>query len=119
MLRIFIKNSNPYTIKGQAKLQDAAIKSQQRTNPYSWKFTYEAGQTVNQYTATYTTCGICYLFKKLGIYELIPALCAYDYDMAAMNETKFTRKYTLASGGPHCDCHYDYKGTRKNKLRKD
>ena len=31
-----------------------------------------------------------------------------DYDMASLNKTKFTRKYTLAQGGPYCDCHYEH-----------
>ena len=44
--------------------------------------------------------------KKIGIPELTPALCSYDYDMAEITGTVFTREYTLASGGPVCDCHY-------------
>ena len=103
------KTSRSYTPKGRAKLKVQAEKSQSNTNPYSWKFTVEDGKTLNQYTAYFTTCGICYLMTKLGLKEYIPAMCTLDYDMAAMNNTVFTREYTLAGGGKYCDCHYDHK----------
>ena len=60
------------------------------------------------FTAVFYTCGICTLMNKLGLSEYIPAMCAYDYDIAEMNNTKFTREFTLATGGPYCDCHYDH-----------
>ena len=102
--------SKSYTEKGRAKLKEQAKKSEKNTNPYSWKFTVEDGETINQYTATFYTCGICYLMTKLGLKEYISAMCTLDYDMAAMNNTAFTREYTLAGGGKYCDCHYDHKG---------
>jgi len=102
--------SKSYTEKGRAKLKEQAKKSEKNTNPYSWKFTVEDGETINQYTATFYTCGICYLMTKLGLKEYISAMCTLDYDMAAMNNTVFTREYTLAGGGKYCDCHYDHKG---------
>lgn len=102
--------SKSYTEKGRAKLKEQAKTSEKNINPYSWKFTVEDGETINQYTATFYTCGICYLMTKLGLKEYIPAMCTFDYDMAAMNNTVFTREYTLASGGKYCDCHYDHKG---------
>lgn len=102
--------SKSYTVNGRKKLKEHAAKSQSNTNPYSWKFTVEDGETINQYTATFYTCGICYLMTKLGLKEYIPAMCSLDYDMAAMNNTVFTREYTLAGGGKYCDCHYDHKG---------
>ena len=107
-LRKSVTRKGTYTERGRQKLKEQALKSQSNTNPYSWKFTVEDGKTINQYTATFTTCGICYLFKQLGIEELVLAMCPYDYDMAALNHTKFSRQYTLASGGPYCDCHYDH-----------
>lgn len=102
--------SDSYTAKGREKLKADAERSQGNTNPYSWKFEVEDGQTINQYTATFYTCGICHLMKSLGLEEYVPAMCAFDYDMAEMGGTTFTREYTLASGGPYCDCHYDHKG---------
>ena len=102
--------SKSYTVNGRKKLKEQAFKSQSGTNPYSWKFTVEDGETINQYTATFYTCGICYLMTKLGLKEYVPAMCTLDYDMAALNNTVFTREHTLAEGGKFCDCHYDHKG---------
>jgi|GEM_PF-2006880 len=40
-----------------------------------------------------------------------PALCRLDYTMSeAGGATDFVRQYTLASGGPYCDCGYKKKG---------
>ena len=104
------KSSKSYTAKGREKLKRQAKRSEKNTNPYSWKFTVEDGKTINQYTATFYTCGICYLMTKLGLKKYIPAMCKLDYDMAALNNTEFTREYTLAGGGDYCDCHYNHKG---------
>ena len=44
-------------------------------------------------------------------YDLPPALCHLDYTMSeAGGVTDFVRQYTLASGGPYCDCGYKKKG---------
>ena len=60
----------------------------------------------------FTKCGICVLMKELGLYDLTPALCHLDYTMSeAGGVTDFVRQYTLASGGPYCDCGYK----KKNK----
>ena len=49
-----------------------------------------------------------------GLYDLTPALCRLDYTMSeAGGVTNFERQYTLASGGPYCDCGYKKKGYRK------
>ena len=62
----------------------------------------------------FTKCGICVLMKKLGLYDLTPALCHLDYTMSeAGGVTDFVRQYTLASGGPYCDCGYKKKGFAK------
>ena len=103
------KSSKTYTEKGRKKLKEQAVKSESVTNPYSWKFSVEDGETINQYTAYFYTCGICYLMTKLNLKEYIPAMCTLDYDMAAMNNTDFKREYTLAGGGKYCDCHYDHR----------
>ncbi len=115
-IKIFAKKRKAYTVKGRVKLKQQAEKSMQTTNPYEWKYSIEDGETINQYTALFYTCGICYLMKKWGYGEYIPAMCALDYDMAEMNHTVFTREYTLADGGKYCDCHYNYKGKVKNFL---
>ena len=79
-------------------------------NPYSWNmdfFEYEDG---SGYEARFTTCGICTLMQVLGLYDLTPALCHLDYTMSdAGGASDFVREYTLASGGPYCDCGYHKK----------
>ena len=63
------------------------------------------------YEGRFTRCGICVLMKELGLYDLTPALCHLDYTMSeAGGVTNFVRQYTLASGGPYCDCGYKKKG---------
>lgn len=112
-LKKSVVSEKNYTEEGRAKLKAAAERSQKCENSYSWKFTVEDGETINQYTATFSTCGICTLMTKLGLKEYIPAMCRFDYDMAKLNNTVFTREYTLASGGDFCDCHYDHTPKRK------
>ena len=63
------------------------------------------------YEGCFTQCGICVLMKKLGLYDLTPALCRLDYTMSeAGGVTDFVRQYTIASGGPYCDYGYKKKG---------
>lgn len=84
----------------------AALKAADR-NPYSWNMEYYAYPDGSGYEARFTQCGICTLMKELGLYDLTPALCHLDYTMAVAGETAdFVREYTLASGGPYCDCGY-------------
>lgn len=101
--------SKSYTLNGRKKLKEQALRSKSVTNLYSWKFSVEDGETLNEYTATFYTCGICYLMTKLGLKEYIPAMCTLDYDMAELNNTVFVRQHTLAEGGEYCDCHYFHK----------
>ena len=48
--------------------------------------------------------------KELGLTELIPATCQFDYTMSEAGAvTTFVREYILASGGLYCDCGYKKK----------
>ncbi len=65
---------------------------------------YEDG---SGYEARFYKCGICTHMKEYGFYDLTPAMCHLDYTMSELGgTTKFVREYTLASGGPYCDCGY-------------
>ena len=76
-------------------------------NPYSWNMDFSLYPDGSGYEARFTACGICVLMKKLGLYDLTPALCHLDYAMSdAGGKNRFVREYTLASGGPCCDCGY-------------
>ena len=87
----------------------AALRAADR-NPYSWNMDYIEYPDGSGYEGRFTQCGICALMKKLGLYDLTPAMCRLDYTMsAASGATNFVRQYTLASGGPYCDCGYKKK----------
>ena len=76
-------------------------------NPYSWNMDLYEYADGSGYEARFTQCGICTLMKKLGLYDLTPAMCHLDYTMSeAGGASNFVREYTLASGGPYCDCGY-------------
>ncbi|MEI3428750.1 MAG: L-2-amino-thiazoline-4-carboxylic acid hydrolase [Christensenellales bacterium] len=79
-------------------------------NPYSWNMDYFEYPDGSGYEARFSCCGICTLMKELGLYDLTPALCHLDYTMSdAGGASSFVREYTLASGGPYCDCGYKRK----------
>lgn len=87
----------------------AALKAADR-NPYSWNMEFYEYPDGSGYEGRFTKCGICVLMKKLGLYDLTPALCHLDYTMSEAGDvTNFVREYTLASGGPYCDCGYHKK----------
>ncbi len=76
-------------------------------NPYSWNMVYLPYEDGSGYEARFFRCGICTLMSELGLKEAIPAMCHLDYSMAkAGGVCEFVREYTLASGGPYCDCGY-------------
>ena len=84
----------------------AALNAADR-NPYSWNMEFLTYPDGSGYEARFSRCGICTLMKELGILEIVPAMCALDYTMnEAGGTTEFVRQYTLASGGPYCDCGY-------------
>ena len=76
-------------------------------NPYSWNMEFLPYPDGSGYEARFTACGICTLMRELGLYDLVPALCRLDYTMSEEGgASNFVREYTLASGGPYCDCGY-------------
>lgn len=84
----------------------AALNAADR-NPYSWNMEFLPYADGSGYEARFTKCGICTLMQELGIFEAVPAMCRLDYAMSeAGGASEFVREYTLASGGPYCDCGY-------------
>ena len=99
-----------YTPKRLAGMQATADLRAADRNPYSWNMEYFPYADGSGFEARFSRCGICTLMKELGLYDLTPALCHMDYTMAdAGGATTFVREYTLASGGPYCDCGYHKK----------
>lgn len=99
-----------FTEKDVAGMKATAELKAADRNPYSWNMDFYEYPDGSGYEGRFTRCGICVLMKKLGLYDLIPALCHLDYTMSeAGGATDFVREYTLASGGPYCDCGYKKK----------
>lgn len=105
-------------MSAKRKFTDADLRGMQETaalhaadrNPYSWNMDYLPYPDGSGYEARFTKCGICTLMKELGLFELTPAMCHLDYSMSeAGGVSEFVRQYTLASGGPYCDCGYKKK----------
>ena len=100
-----------FTEKDIAGMKATAARRAADRNPYSWNMDFYEYSDGSGYEGRFTQCGICVLMKKLGLYDLTPALCRLDYTMSeAGGVTDFVRQYTLASGGPYCDCGYKKKG---------
>ncbi len=101
---------NKYTEKDIAGMKATAALRAADRNPYSWNMEYYPYPDGSGYEARFSRCGICTLMKELGLYDLTPAMCHLDYTMGeASGVTNFVRQYTLASGGPYCDCGYKKK----------
>ena len=93
----------------QGMKKTAAFRAADR-NPYSWNMEFLPYADGSGYEARFSRCGICTLMKKLGLFAYVPAMCSLDYTMSeADGVTDFVRQYTLASGGPYCDCGYKRK----------
>ncbi len=89
--------------------ETAALRAADR-NSYSWNMEFYEYPDGSGYEGRFTQCGICTLMKELGLYDLTPAMCHLDYTMSeAGGVTNFVRQYTLAAGGPYCDCGYKKK----------
>ena len=108
-MRWFCKKSDKKRFTEQdirSMKETAAFKAADR-NPYSWNMDFYPYEDGSGYEARFTKCGICTLMKELGLYDYAPAMCRLDYTMSEVGgETEFVREYTLASGGPYCDCGY-------------
>ena len=103
---------------GKRKFSDKDVRDMKATaalnaadrNPYSWNMEFLPYPDGSGYEARFSRCGICALMRELGIAEIVPAMCHLDYSMSeAGGTTEFVRQYTLASGGPYCDCGYKKK----------
>ncbi|MBQ3432336.1 MAG: L-2-amino-thiazoline-4-carboxylic acid hydrolase [Clostridia bacterium] len=105
-----LEGKSKFSKKDVAAMQAAAALRAADRNPYSWNMEFYPYADGSGYEARFTKCGICALMKEYGFYELTPALCRLDYDMSkAGGASEFVREYTLAGGGPYCDCGYKRK----------
>ena len=65
----------------------AALRAADR-NPYSWNMELYEYPDDSGYEGRFTKCGICVLMKKLGLYDLTPALCRLDYTCLLYTSTR-------------------------------
>ena len=111
-MRWFCRKSgrNKFTPQDIAAMKQTEKLRAADRNPYSWNMDFFEYPDGSGYEARFTACGICALMQKLGLYDLVPAMCRLDYTMSeAGGASDFVREYTLASGGPYCDCGYKKK----------
>ena len=105
-----MSGKSKFTEKDIAGMKTTAALRAADRNPYSWNMEFYEYPDGSGYEGRFTKCGICVLMKELGLYDLTPSLCHLDYTMSeAGGTTNFVREYTLASGGPYCDCGYKKK----------
>ena len=109
LMKWFCRRSgkSKFTAKDIAAMKATAARKAADRNPYSWNMDFYEYPDGSGYEGRFTKCGICTLMQELGLYDLTPAMCHLDYAMSeAGGVTNFVRQYTLASGGPYCDCGY-------------
>lgn len=107
LMKWFCRQSgkSKFTAKDIAGMKATAELKAADRNPYSWNMDFHEYPDGSGYEGRFTKCGICTLMKELGLYDLTPAMCRLDYTMSeAGGKSEFIREYTLASGGPYCDC---------------
>ena len=108
-----------FTEKDISSMKAAGRSRAADRNPYSWNMEFLPYPDGSGYEARFTACGICTLMREMGLYDLVPAMCRLDYTMAEAGGTSdFFREYTLASGGPYCDCGYKKKREGNERKRK-
>ena len=101
-----------FTDKDIAGMKKNELMQAADRNPYSWNMVYLPYSDGSGYEARFFKCGICTLMRELGLEQYISAMCRLDYTMDdAGGTSEFVREYTLASGGPYCDCGYRKKST--------
>ena len=101
-----------FSAKDVAGMKKTAALNAADRNPYSWNMEFLPYPDGSGYEARFSKCGICTLMGELGLADLTVAMCRLDYTMSdAGGTTDFVREYTLASGGPYCDCGYRKRDT--------
>ena len=102
-----MSGKSKFTNKDIKAMKDTAELKAADRNPYSWNMELLPYEDGSGYEARFSKCGICTLMKEYGLYDMVPAMCHLDYSMSeAGGASEFVREYTLASGGPYCDCGY-------------
>ncbi len=99
-----LRHRKPLTQSAIRKQIRQAKKSQKANHPFTWQYQVEPGR--RRFLATFSRCGACAYLTSRGMPELVPAMCALNYEFAKAGHYLFLRKQTLATHGPVCDCLY-------------
>ena len=99
-----LRHRNPLTKLAIHRQVKQGQRSQKASHPFTWQYKVEEGR--GRFLATFSRCGACSYLTSRGMPELVPAVCALDYEFAKAGNYLFLRKQTLATRGQFCDCLY-------------
>jgi hypothetical protein len=94
--------------ENQAYLRGTAVESEGRVNPGDFVYHFvEAGVTDEgeafDFGLDYSECGFCKLCKSSGDEDLLPMMCAMDFEVYGLRGIELFRSTTLASGAKQCN----------------
>ena len=102
-----MSGKSKFTEKDIAGMKATAALNAADRNPYSWNMEFCLYPDDSGYEARFSQCGICTLMRELGLFDLVPAMCALDYSMSEVGgASHFVRECTIANGDDYCDCGY-------------
>lgn len=79
---------------------------------FNWNTELILVRDENEYAMIYHRCGLCALGKQEHHEELIPYMCALDYEIIAMLGGVLKRKGTIATCAERCDFYLCKKGSK-------
>ena len=93
-----MSGKNKFTEKDISGMKAAAALKAADRNPLFLEYGVLRIPRRQRLRGRFTKCGICVLMKKLGLYDLTPALCRLDYTMSeAGGATDFVRQYIASA----------------------
>ena len=101
MLRM-ARMTKPFTRKFQESMMKRSERENRIDSPYNWQAHYKQGKVDEEFTLSYTRCGLCELARKRGHMDLLPVMCKTDYITFEAMGAILHRNKTLASGDDCC-----------------
>lgn len=85
----------------------------------SFSFVYDEGD--DHFTSQVTTCGFQAFLSRHHATALLPLFCEWDkiWITALPDSIRFSRPYTLATGGPACPFRFERKGSADGALQSE
>ena len=101
MLRM-ARMTKPFTRKFQESMMKRSERENRIDSPYNWQAHYKQGKVDEEFTLSYTRCGLCELARKRGHLDILPDMCKTDYITFEAMGVILHRNKTLASGDDCC-----------------